>query len=525
MRAAAYIRVSTTGQAEEGHSLDAQLQDIRTYAEARGWPLVEVYRDEGLSGSLSDRPGLSRLLKDADAGLFDVVIVHKVDRFFRDLAGFLNALRQLNDAGVGFLSVRENIDFTSAWGKLALVILATIAEIFLDILKEETSKGKRQRVREGLWNGSIPTGYCLGLCANCTDPNGPGYCPYVGRENVGDGQNLVLHPIDSVAIAKMFEWYATGDYSDADIADALNHYEFELPDGNTVIFRTRGRGHGSKYPPGPYGKDTVRSILQRKFYTGVVTYKGDEMPGNHPPIIDLELYDKVQAMRKLRGRNSRQRRGGKPTRVFPLTGILRCDECGGRMRGLSANGGVRYYACVNRLQKKTPCQQPMVRADDIEAQVAELIIAMPGDREDWREDVLAHAFPDENLLAAEEQAASLHARYDRLVELYVSGKIDREQFNQQEADYRRELALLTAGKKRDMLETVQLVLDFPDLWDNADPLQKKELLQRIFATVHVKGKKIEGVQPVKSFYALFEYCCYGSDGNRTRDLRLDRPTC
>ena len=76
------------------------------------------------------------------------------------------------------------------------------------------------------------------------------------------------------------------------------------------------------------------------------------------------------------------------------------------------------------------------------------------------------------------------------------------------------MALLTAGKKRDMLEMVQLVLDFPDLWDNADDLQKKKLLQRFFATVHVKGKKIEGVQPVKSFYALFEYCCYGSDGAR-----------
>lgn len=63
------------------------------------------------------------------------------------------------------------------------------------------------------------------------DPNGPGYCPYVGRENVGDGANLVLHPIDSVALHKMFEWYATGGYSDADIAEALNSYEYALPSG------------------------------------------------------------------------------------------------------------------------------------------------------------------------------------------------------------------------------------------------------------------------------------------------------
>lgn len=513
MRAAAYIRVSTLGQAEEGHSLEAQLQDIETYAEGKGWHLAEIYRDEGVSGSLANRPGLSRLLKDAEAGLFDVVIVHKVDRFFRDLAGFLNALKQLNDAGVGFLSVRENIDFTSAWGKLALVILATIAEIFLDILKEETAKGKRQRVREGLWNGSIPTGYCLGLCSACNDPNGPGYCPYVGRENVGDGQNLVLHPIDSVAIAKMFEWYASGDYSYADIADALNHYDYELPDGSTVRFRTRGRGHGSKHPPGPYGKDTIRSILQRIFYTGVVTYKGEQMAGNHPPIIDLDVFDKVQAVRKLR-RNTPRRKGHtakESARVFPLTGILRCAHCGGGMRGHSSNHGVRYYQCANRLQKKRPCAQPMVRAEALEQEVVALVTSIHLSA-DWREEVLAKAFPEEGIVELEARTAALKDRYDRLIELYLSGKIDRDQFDQEETAYRREVALLTAGEKRAILEAIQLITDFPTLWQQAEPLQKKELLQTIFATIHVRDKKIESVEPHKDFYALFQYWSYGSDG-------------
>ena len=515
MRAAAYIRVSTPGQVEEGHSLEAQTQDIYAFANVKGWDIIATYADEGMSGSLADRPGLVRLLRDAEAGLFEVVIVHKVDRFFRDLAGFLSALSRLNEANVSFLSVRENIDFTSPWGKLALVILATIAEIFLDMLRDETMKGKKQRVRKGMWNGSIPNGYCLGNCSSCNDYNGPGYCPNVGRENIGDGRNLAPHPLDSIAVRKMFEWYVHGDHSDADIAERINSYEHVLPDGTVVHFRSRGRGQGSGFPPGPYGKDTIRSMLQHVVYTGVITYKGDALPGNHPAIIDEESFAQAQRVRRLRGTNpqSQNTTSKAMARAFLLTGILRCGQCGSQMRGQTGAKKVRFYQCVNRLQKKQPCRQPMVKAEPLEQALVQLVqsVRIP---EEGREQVLAKAFPHCDVAAIEMQEAELRARYERVVELYLAGKIKRTKFDEEELAYRRDAVRLTSGQSGAILEAVRLVTRFPTLWETSTVLEQKAVLQTILSTVHIRGEKIEGVQPQPGFYALFEYWSYGSDGDR-----------
>jgi len=148
--AVGYKRVSTADQATEGHSLDAQHDAIIRFASQRGWKLVRIYEDSGISGTRSDRPALEQLLDDAAQGQFDVVIVHAIDRFYRDLQGLLKALSFLQKHDVAFISLAENIDFTTPWGKLALAVLGTLAEIYIDKLSAETSKAwRRSRLRSG----------------------------------------------------------------------------------------------------------------------------------------------------------------------------------------------------------------------------------------------------------------------------------------------------------------------------------------------------------------------------------------
>ncbi len=171
LRAAGYRRVSMREQVD-GHSLDAQAAHIQGYVTAQGWCLVELYTDAGLSAKKgSPRPAFDRLLVDARAGRFDVIVVDKIDRFSRHLGSLLVALEQLNAANVAFVSVQERLDLTTPWGKLMLTVLGMLAEIYIDNLRQETRKGKIQRARDGLWNGSIPFGYCNGLCSRCTDPS------------------------------------------------------------------------------------------------------------------------------------------------------------------------------------------------------------------------------------------------------------------------------------------------------------------------------------------------------------------
>lgn len=112
-RAVGYRRVSMPDQVN-GHSLDAQETNIRRYADEHDWQLVEIYVDAGISAKKgSRRPAFERLLRDAKDGKFDVIIVDKIDRFYRYLGGLLTTLDQLNSCGVSFASVQEKLDFTT----------------------------------------------------------------------------------------------------------------------------------------------------------------------------------------------------------------------------------------------------------------------------------------------------------------------------------------------------------------------------------------------------------------------------
>jgi len=117
MKAAGYIRVSSEMQIETGHSLDAQRFMIKEYVRSKGWMLSEVFCDPGLSGSLSNRPALQELMARAEQHEFDVVIVHAIDRFYRDLGGLLAALHRLQQHHISFVSITENLDFTTVLDK------------------------------------------------------------------------------------------------------------------------------------------------------------------------------------------------------------------------------------------------------------------------------------------------------------------------------------------------------------------------------------------------------------------------
>ncbi len=118
-RAAVYHRVSSEEQVE-GYSLDAQQRATTAYCQAHGWDLVREYRDEGKSArtdNLTKRPAFSRMIADAEYGRFDVIVVHKLDRFARNLRVQLETFGRLERAGVAFVSVSEQMDLTTLQGR------------------------------------------------------------------------------------------------------------------------------------------------------------------------------------------------------------------------------------------------------------------------------------------------------------------------------------------------------------------------------------------------------------------------
>jgi len=436
LRAAGYRRVSMKDQVD-GFSLDAQEGNITRYVESHGWELVDIYIDAGISAKKgSQRPAFEHLMRDAQSGKFDVVVVDKIDRFYRHLSGLLSSLDQLNSYGVSFASVQEQLDFTTPWGKLMLTVLGTLAEIYLDNLRQETRKGKLQRARQGFWLGEYPYGYCNALCSRCNHPNGKDYCPDFGLPDKGDGRGLYPHPVEGQVVKMVFDWYAGGHMTNRTIASKLNEMSITLPEGKVVPLRSKGKAGRSE--PNAFGRDVIRDMLKRIVYTGKLPYYGvgDDgrhrkrsktpqiFPGHHIPLVEEKTFTRAQEIRQLNGTIFCYK--NHPRRVYPLTGILHCSRCGASMRGSAkTNQGqsLYYYVDANRLDRELNCPQGMIRAERIEAQVVK-----------WLRSQIAECLTAQNREIDGEIRES-EGRFNRAKDLYLANQIERRIYDLEAARY------------------------------------------------------------------------------------------
>jgi DNA invertase Pin-like site-specific DNA recombinase len=142
---ALYMRVSTKGH---GQTTDTQALALKEYAERRGFAAVE-YRDEGVSGAKDRRPALDRLMGDARARKFDVVIVARFDRFARSVSHLLRALEEFKSLNIDFVSLNESIDTSTPMGKMIFTVLAAVAELERSIITERVHAGVTRARKEG----------------------------------------------------------------------------------------------------------------------------------------------------------------------------------------------------------------------------------------------------------------------------------------------------------------------------------------------------------------------------------------
>ena len=143
MRAALYARVSKEEQVQ-GYSLDAQRRAFGALVQGRGWTSYREYIEEGRSAHTDDinkRPVFKEAIDDALAKKYDVLVVHKIDRFSRKLRVTLEYFEKLGKAGIGFVSIENQIDYTTSMGKLMLVMQGGLAEFYSDNLGQEVKKG------------------------------------------------------------------------------------------------------------------------------------------------------------------------------------------------------------------------------------------------------------------------------------------------------------------------------------------------------------------------------------------------
>jgi site-specific DNA recombinase len=468
-RAALYARVSSEMQADNW-SIEAQLEACHRLARDRGWEIAAEYKDVE-SAKTTARPEFQRMLQAAERHDFDVVVVHKLDRFSRSVVDTLSLLSDLDAIGVSLTSASEPFDFTTPMGRMMMTMLASFAEYFLANLSTEVAKGKRKRAENGHWNAAVPFGYSVEW-----------------MKDGGDG----MPRIDEEAargVRMAFERYATGHYSDSDIAKMLNE----------AGYRPHGRGNRGLEL---WSKDTICDLLQNRFYLGAVRYHRDWHPGQHEPIIDLALFERVQSVRRIR----RCRKDGCTpwrARTYLLSGIAYCERCKTKLRG-QASHDIGYYRDTARDHGRE-CDQDYIRQDAAEAAVGNILrtIVLP---DDWRNQVLEQLgarAPD--VAQIEAQRRRIETQLGRLRDLYQMEDIGREEYQRRRDELQAQAAALKSPDTLDIEAAAALLANFGALWDEATEQERQRIVRSLLAKVYLDSESgpVVAIEPTPTADPLF----------------------
>ena len=329
VRVAIYVRRSTDDE-HQPFSLDAQRAALNKYIHAQpGWIIVAEYEDDA-SGATTDRPGLQKALDAANAGLYDVLIVYRIDRFSRSVADMPELITALENANVRFTSATEPIDTGGPFGRMMLQLLAVFAEFERSIIIDRVKSGMTAKAAKGKWaGGTRPYGYLV-------DP---------------DTHVLAPHPDEAPTLREIFHLYTRQRLGTRAIATVLNERGVVSRIGKTWS------GH------------TINRILDNPAYIGVIAYRDIYVPDAHEPLIDEGTFRRARDIAAARGDNQTQR--AMSDSDYYLTGLITCPDCGQRYLGTSANGRTRryrYYTCYTqtRYGKRSTCHAPRLRADEID---------------------------------------------------------------------------------------------------------------------------------------------------------------
>jgi DNA invertase Pin-like site-specific DNA recombinase len=343
-----YLRVSTTGQVEtdydpEGISIPAQRAACLRKAEQMGVMVVDEFVEPGRSATtIEKRPVFQQMLERIKTQQdVDYVIVYNLSRLNRNRVDDAKVLMTRRVLKVTLISAQENIDETPA-GQLMHGILAAFNEYRSMADGVDIRYKMGQKVKNGGTIGRAKLGYL-----NVRDHS-------AGREV----RTIAVDPERANYIQLAFELYATGEYSLERLARTLTDRGL----------RTRGFG---RFPAGPISTSQLAVILRDRYYLGFVTYKGEEYPGRHEPLVTPELFARVQT--ELDSHNAAGER--QRSHRHYLKGTLWCGRCqdAGResrmilQRAQGRGGEYWYFFCINR--QPGICDAPYVQVDQIEAAV------------------------------------------------------------------------------------------------------------------------------------------------------------
>ena len=486
LRCAIYTRKSTEdGLEQEYNSLDAQRDAGEAYIasqKSEGWVcLPDRYDDGGFTGGNMERPALKRLLTDIENGKVDCIVVYKVDRLSRSLIDFSKIMDVLERQSVSFVSVTQQFNTSSSMGRLMLNVLLSFAQFEREMISERTRDKIAATRRKGKWSGGMPMlGYDV-------DPRG-------GKLHVNDDE--------AARVREIFELYLNR-LSLIEVVKELDGRGWTTKQWTT----RKGHERGGK----PFNKNSLFKLLTNRIYLGKITYKDEVYDGEHPAIVDDDVFERAQRLLKRNGRSGapyvRNRFGA------VLKGLVRCVSCECGMvpthaTKTTSGGGnkrYRYYVCQNAQSRGWHnCPSPSVPAPELERFVVEQVKAIGKDTNllaetleesrRQREEAIGK-LEDENRTLERE----LHRHNAELRELAAKGRTngvttdrmadvqDRIKIAEQRTTEVREQIVALSRELVDAREVGEACSLFDPLWDTLTAREQARILHLLIERIDYDG--------------------------------------
>jgi len=454
---AGYVRRSSSMQ-RDNFSSDAQKRAMTEECARRGLPAPVFYEDDERSArgeQIAKRPAFKKLLDDIQAGRVQMVMVHTLDRWSRNVMVTLQSFRILADKHTAFVSLSEHIDYSTPEGKLQLTILAAFAAYFSDSLAKHTSKGKGERAAQGLHNGDIPFGY----------------------RHAGAKEPPAIDPNTNPGLRMIGELRMRGLEAEK-IADEVN----------AAGYRTGSKRFGQRL----FTRDTINAILRNEFYAGfapdddrgTIFYKDQRHKGQHQATFTYEEWQKIREVTD--SMYNRPKRASNARRTYELAGYIADVQCGLTLR-VSGSSHRSYYRDVAKT-RRLPCPTGgdlLVRTDLVRRQFGELLnsFKLP---ENWRilvqrkmQDAIESAGVNQDEQRRERERLKL--KKSRTVKLYREGYIDDKEFHVEMASV--ELLLqelesphLNGVRFEEVVAAGERLPDIAVFWEVATPEERREMV-------------------------------------------------
>ena len=433
MRVALYPRVSGHEQ-EDNYSIPEQIDRMKKYCAAKDWMIYKIYTDSGFTGSNMNRPGLQSLIKDAESGQFDMVLVYKLDRLSRSQKDTLFLIEDVFDKhNVFFTSITENFDTSTPTGKAFLGILAVFAQFEREQIRERTMTGKDSRAKEGKWHGSkwVPIGY--------------------------DYTEGLLIP---------------NEYEVMQIKEIADMFIKRTPVRTIANIMTE-KGFLHKY--GEWEAKTIRRVLSNPVNIGLIKNRDEWYKGIHEPILDQKTFDAIAEIM-----NERKEKYGttyKPHSSL-LGGIIYCKHCGGKYARQGNRQGTYYYSCysrnksMKRMIKDPNCKNKNYRMLDLDFVVISAItqLALDPDYIEQMKDEKPVNDVSEKIKAINAEIDGISSQISNMMDLYSLGNMPLDVINQK---------VTALNETKTALEKELASLDVPDTDGEAMSIEQIQTLASV----------------------------------------------